>query len=99
MVVFPAIDLIPTVFFFAKLGTANLDYRNMVNYEWAVPAILFTFVVHLDYPWKHYSLICCNISKTASGVAPLTLSSTKISPYSTPKRIQGPEMSPASDTS
>ena len=40
-VVFPAIDLILAVFFFAKLGTAYFDYRKHGLFEWAAPAILF----------------------------------------------------------
>ena len=34
-VVFPAIDLILAVFFFAKLGTAYFDYRKHGQFEWA----------------------------------------------------------------
>ncbi|KUO65162.1 MAG: hypothetical protein APF84_13725 [Gracilibacter sp. BRH_c7a] len=44
-VVFPAIDLILTVFFFAKLGTAYFDYRKHGQFEWAAPAILFACLV------------------------------------------------------
>jgi len=33
-VVFPAIDLILAVFFFAKLGTAYFDYRKSGQFEW-----------------------------------------------------------------
>ncbi|KJR47121.1 hypothetical protein UF75_2509 [Desulfosporosinus sp. I2] len=44
-VVFPAIDLILAVFFFAKLGTAYFDYRKHGQFEWAAPAILFTCLV------------------------------------------------------
>lgn len=33
-VVFPAIDLILAVFFFAKLGTAYFDYRKHGQFEW-----------------------------------------------------------------
>lgn len=40
-VVFPAIDLILAVFFFAKLGTAYFDYRKHGQFGWAAPAILF----------------------------------------------------------
>ena len=40
-VVFPAIDLILAVFFFAKLGTAYFDYRKSGQFEWTAPAILF----------------------------------------------------------
>jgi len=44
-VVFPAIDLILAVFFFAKLGTAYFDYRKHGQLEWAAPAILFACLV------------------------------------------------------
>lgn len=40
-VVFPVIDLILTVFFFAKLGMAYFDYRKHGQFEWTAPAILF----------------------------------------------------------
>ena len=44
-VVFPAIDLILAVFFFAKLGMAYFDYRKHGQFEWAAPAILFACLV------------------------------------------------------
>ncbi len=44
-VVFPAIDLILAVFFFAKLGTAYFDYRKSGQFEWMAPAILFACLV------------------------------------------------------
>jgi len=44
-VVFPAIDLILAVFFFAKLGTAYFDYRKHGQFEWAAPTILFACLV------------------------------------------------------
>lgn len=44
-VVFPAIDLVLTVFFFAKLGTTYFDYRKHGQFEWAAPAILFASLV------------------------------------------------------
>jgi hypothetical protein len=44
-VVFPAIDLILAVFFFAKLGMAYFDYRKHGQFEWTAPAILFTCLV------------------------------------------------------
>jgi beta-lactamase regulating signal transducer with metallopeptidase domain len=40
-VVFPAIDLILAVLFFAKLATAYMDYRKHGQFEFAAPAILF----------------------------------------------------------
>lgn len=33
-VIFPAIDLILAVFFFAKLGMAYFDYRKQGQFEW-----------------------------------------------------------------
>jgi hypothetical protein len=44
-VVFPAIDLVLAVFFFAKMGTAYFDYRKSGQFEWAAPAILFACLV------------------------------------------------------
>lgn len=44
-VVFPAIDLVLAVFFFAKLGMAYFDYRKSGQFEWTAPAILFTCLV------------------------------------------------------
>lgn len=44
-VVFPAIDLILAVFFFAKLGTAYFDFRKTGQFEWTAPAILFACLV------------------------------------------------------
>ena len=44
-VVFPVIDLILAVFFFAKLGMAYFDYRKHGQFEWTAPAILFAFLL------------------------------------------------------
>ena len=44
-VVFPAIDLILAVFFFAKLGTLYFEYRKSGHFEWTAPAILFACLV------------------------------------------------------
>jgi len=44
-VVFPIIDLILAVFFFAKLGTAYFDFRKSGQFEWTAPAILFACLV------------------------------------------------------
>ena len=44
-VVFPAIDLILAVFFFAKLAMAYFDYRKQGQFEWVAPAILFVCLV------------------------------------------------------
>lgn len=46
-VVFPAIDMILLVFFFAKLGTAYFDYRKSGQFEWTGPAILFACLVFM----------------------------------------------------
>ncbi|MCI1965106.1 MAG: DUF3852 domain-containing protein [Oscillospiraceae bacterium] len=55
-VVFPAIDLILAVFFFAKLGLSYFDYRKSGQFEWAAPAILFACLVFTLtaplYIWK-----------------------------------------------
>ena len=55
-VVFPAIDLVLAVFFFAKLGTAYFDYRKHGQFEWEAPAILFACLVFTltapTYIWK-----------------------------------------------
>ena len=55
-VIFPAIDLILAVFFFAKLGTSYFDYRKHGQFEWASPAILFSCLVFTMtaplYIWK-----------------------------------------------
>ena len=48
-VVFPAIDLILAVFFFAKLGTAYFDFRKSGQFEWTAPAILFACLVSVSY--------------------------------------------------
>ncbi len=44
-VVFPVIDMILAIFFFAKLGLAYFDYRNKGQFEWTGPAILFACLV------------------------------------------------------
>ncbi len=55
-VVFPVIDLILAVFFFAKLGMAYFDYRKHGMFEWTAPAILFACLVFTLtaplYVWK-----------------------------------------------
>jgi hypothetical protein len=57
-VVFPAIDLILAVFFFAKLGTAYFDYRKHGQFEWAAPAILFSCLVFtLTAPLYIWSIV------------------------------------------
>lgn len=44
-VVFPAIDLVLAVFFFAKMGMAYFDFRKSGQFEWTGPAILFACLV------------------------------------------------------
>lgn len=44
-VVFPVIDLILAVLFFAKVATAYMDYRKHGQFEWTAPAILFACLV------------------------------------------------------
>lgn len=44
-VVFPIIDLVLAVFFFAKLALSYFDYRKSGHFEWAAPAILFACLV------------------------------------------------------
>jgi hypothetical protein len=44
-VVFPCIDLLLAVFFFAKLATSYFDYRKHGQFEWTAPAILFACLV------------------------------------------------------
>ena len=47
-VVFPAIDLILAVFFFAKLGTAYFDYRKSGQFEWTARHSVRVPGVHSD---------------------------------------------------
>ena len=57
-VVFPAIDLILAVFFFAKLGTAYFDFRKHGQFEWSAPAILFAcWVFTLTAPTYIWSIL------------------------------------------
>ena len=44
-VVFPVIDLILAVCFFAKLGLSYFEYRKSGHFEWTGPAILFACLV------------------------------------------------------
>ena len=44
-VVFPAIDMILAIFFFAKLALSYFDYRKHGQFEWSAPAILFACLV------------------------------------------------------
>lgn len=55
-VIFPAIDLILAIFFFAKLGFAYFDYRKSGQFKWSGPAILFACLVFVltapTYIWQ-----------------------------------------------
>ena len=59
-VVFPAIDLILAVFFFAKLGTAYFDYRKHGQFEWGstgnpvcLPCVYLNGTcIYLDNSWN-----------------------------------------------
>ena len=44
-VVFPAIDLILAVFFFAKVGMSYFEFQKTGHFEWTGPAILFACLV------------------------------------------------------
>ncbi len=44
-VVFPVIDLILAVCFFAKLSMTYMEYRKHGQFEWTAPAILFASLV------------------------------------------------------
>lgn len=44
-VVFPALDMILAIAFFAKLGMAYFDYRKHGQFEWSGPAILFACLI------------------------------------------------------
>ena len=64
-VVFPAIDLILAVFFFAKLGTAYFEYRKSGQFEWAAPAILFACLVFtLTAPMYLWSISSKSFTKS-----------------------------------
>ena len=59
-VVFPVIDVVLAVFFFAKLGLAYFDYRKSGRFECAGPAVLFACLVFTltapTYIWYIVSL-------------------------------------------
>ena len=44
-VVFPVIDVVLAVLFFAKVATAYMDYRKHGKFEFTAPAILFACLV------------------------------------------------------
>lgn len=57
-VVFPVIDLILAVCFFAKVAMAYMDYRKHGQFEFTAPAILFaTLVFSLTAPLYIWSII------------------------------------------
>lgn len=57
-VVFPVIDLVLAVLFFAKVALAYMDYRKHGQFEFTVPAILFaTLVFSLSAPLYIWSII------------------------------------------
>ena len=57
-VVFPVIDLVLAVLFFAKVATAYMDYRKHGQFEFTAPAILFaTLVFSLTAPMYIWSII------------------------------------------
>lgn len=57
-VVFPVIDLVLAVCFFAKVGMTYMDYRKHGQFEWTPVAILFaTLVFTLTAPLYIWSII------------------------------------------
>ena len=57
-VVFPVIDLVLAVLFFAKVALAYMDYRKHGQFEFTAPAILFaTLVFSLSAPPYIWSII------------------------------------------
>lgn len=57
-VVFPVIDLVLAVCFFAKVSMAYMDYRKHGQFEFTAPAILFaTLVFALTAPLYIWSII------------------------------------------
>jgi len=57
-VVFPVIDLVLVVLFFAKVALAYMDYRKHGQFEFTAPAILFaTLVFSLSAPLYIWSII------------------------------------------
>lgn len=44
-VIFPVIDLVLAVMFFAKIATAYMDYRKHGQFEFTAPAILFACLI------------------------------------------------------
>ena len=57
-VVFPVIDLVLAVCFFAKVGLTYMDYRKHGQFEWTPAAILFaTLVFTLTAPLYIWGII------------------------------------------
>ena len=57
-VVFPVIDLVHAVCFFAKMGLVYMDYRKHGQIEWTPPAILFaTLIFSLTAPLYIWDII------------------------------------------
>ena len=57
-VVFPVIDLVLAVCFFAKVAVVYMDYRKHGQLEWTPPAILFaTLVFALTAPLYTWDII------------------------------------------
>ena len=57
-VVFPVIDLVLAVCFFAKVATAYMDYRKHGQFEFTAPAILFgTLVFSLTAPLYIWTIL------------------------------------------
>lgn len=46
-VVFPALDMVLVIAFFAKLGMAYFDYKKHGQFEWTGPVILFACLVFM----------------------------------------------------
>lgn len=44
-VVFPVVDMVLAILFFAKVGTAYFDYRKHGQFEFAAPCILFACLI------------------------------------------------------
>ena len=57
-VVFPVIDLILAVLFFAKIATSYMEYRKHGQFEFSAPAILFgCLIFSLTCPLYIWSII------------------------------------------
>lgn len=57
-VVFPVIDLVLAVLFFAKVALAYMDYRKHGQFEFTAPAILFaTLVFSLSAPLYIWNIL------------------------------------------